>query len=98
MFLDIPELSGKRVGLLKEIVPGLSRIAIFGIPLLSRELLKVHQLPFVVRDVLADGLHLLAFIRIDACAEELIVGSSNGRRRAARRAIHLEVDCHLNSS
>jgi putative tryptophan/tyrosine transport system substrate-binding protein len=29
-FLDIPELSGKQVGLLKEIVPGLSRIAIFG--------------------------------------------------------------------
>jgi putative tryptophan/tyrosine transport system substrate-binding protein len=32
MFLDIPELSGKQVGLLKEIVPHLSRIAIFGIP------------------------------------------------------------------
>jgi putative tryptophan/tyrosine transport system substrate-binding protein len=32
MFLDIPELSGKQVGLLKEIVPGLSRIAIFGVP------------------------------------------------------------------
>ena len=32
MFLDIPELSGKQVGLLKEIVPGLSRMAIFGVP------------------------------------------------------------------
>jgi putative ABC transport system substrate-binding protein len=32
MFLDIPELSGKQVGLLKEIVPRLSRIAIFGVP------------------------------------------------------------------
>jgi putative ABC transport system substrate-binding protein len=32
MFLDIPELSGKQMGLLKEIVPRLSRIAIFGIP------------------------------------------------------------------
>jgi putative tryptophan/tyrosine transport system substrate-binding protein len=32
MFLDIPELSGKQLGLLKEIVPRLSRIAIFGIP------------------------------------------------------------------
>ena len=31
-FLDIPEMSGKQVGLLKEIVPRLSRIAIFGIP------------------------------------------------------------------
>jgi putative tryptophan/tyrosine transport system substrate-binding protein len=32
MFLDLPELSGKQIGLLKEIVPRLSRIAIFGIP------------------------------------------------------------------
>jgi len=32
MFLDLPELSGKQVGLLKEIVPRLSRIAILGIP------------------------------------------------------------------
>ncbi len=35
MFLDLPELSGKQVGLLKEIVPRLSRIAIFGIPSLN---------------------------------------------------------------
>jgi putative ABC transport system substrate-binding protein len=32
MFLDLPELSGKQIGLLKETVPGLSHIAIFGIP------------------------------------------------------------------
>ena len=32
MFLDLPELSGKQVGLLKEIVPRLSRLAVFGIP------------------------------------------------------------------
>jgi putative ABC transport system substrate-binding protein len=32
IFLDIPELSGKQLGLLKEIVPRLSRIAIFGVP------------------------------------------------------------------
>jgi putative ABC transport system substrate-binding protein len=31
-FLDLPELSGKQVGLLKEVVPRLSRIAILGIP------------------------------------------------------------------
>lgn len=35
MFLDLPELSGKQVGLLKEIAPRLSRIAIFGIPRLN---------------------------------------------------------------
>jgi hypothetical protein len=32
MVLDISELSGKQLGLLKEIVPRLSRIAIFGVP------------------------------------------------------------------
>jgi len=32
MFLDIPELSGKQLEVLKEIVPRLSRIAVFGIP------------------------------------------------------------------
>jgi putative ABC transport system substrate-binding protein len=32
MFLDLPDLSGKQVGLLKDIVPRLFRIAIFGIP------------------------------------------------------------------
>jgi ABC-type uncharacterized transport system substrate-binding protein len=32
MFLDLPELSGKLVGLLNDTVPGLSHVAIFGIP------------------------------------------------------------------
>jgi putative ABC transport system substrate-binding protein len=32
IFLDLPELSGKQIGLLKEIVPQLSHIAVFGIP------------------------------------------------------------------
>lgn len=32
MFLDLPEVSGKQVGLLKDTVPGLSHIAIFGTP------------------------------------------------------------------
>jgi len=35
MFLDLPELGGKQIGLLKEIVPRLSRIAIFGDPNLN---------------------------------------------------------------
>ncbi len=35
MFLDLPELSGKQVGLLKEIVPRLTHTAIFGIPSLN---------------------------------------------------------------
>jgi putative ABC transport system substrate-binding protein len=32
MFLDIPELSGKQLELLKEVIPRLSRIAIVGVP------------------------------------------------------------------
>jgi putative ABC transport system substrate-binding protein len=32
MFLDLPELGGKQVGLLREVVPRLSRIATFGDP------------------------------------------------------------------
>jgi len=43
MFLDLPELSGKQVGLLKEIVPGLSRIAIFGIPGLNAAQFEAAQ-------------------------------------------------------
>jgi putative ABC transport system substrate-binding protein len=35
MFLDLPELTGKQVALLKEIVPPLSRVAIFGVPSLN---------------------------------------------------------------
>jgi ABC-type uncharacterized transport system substrate-binding protein len=37
VFLDLPELSGKQIGLLKEIVPQLSHIAVFGIPGLNAE-------------------------------------------------------------
>ena len=43
-FLDIPELSGKHVGLLKEIVPRLSRIAIFGIPGLNTLQFKATEM------------------------------------------------------
>jgi putative ABC transport system substrate-binding protein len=32
LFLDTPELCGKQVGLLREVLPRLSRIAIFGVP------------------------------------------------------------------
>jgi putative ABC transport system substrate-binding protein len=35
MFLDLPELSAKHLGLLKEIIPRLARIAIFGVPILN---------------------------------------------------------------
>jgi putative tryptophan/tyrosine transport system substrate-binding protein len=43
MFLDIPELSGKQIGLLKEIIPRLSRIAIFGVPGLNAPQFKATE-------------------------------------------------------
>jgi putative ABC transport system substrate-binding protein len=43
MFLDIPELIGKQLGLLKEIVPHVSRIAIFGVPGLNTPQFKAAE-------------------------------------------------------
>jgi putative tryptophan/tyrosine transport system substrate-binding protein len=43
MFLDIPELSGKQVQLLKQIVPQLSRMAIFGVPGLNALQFKASE-------------------------------------------------------
>ena len=43
MFLDIPELCGKQMGLLKEIIPRLSRIAIFGVPGLNTSQFKAAE-------------------------------------------------------
>ena len=43
MFLDIPELAGKQVGLLREVLPRLSRIAIFGVPGLNAPQFKATE-------------------------------------------------------
>ena len=43
MFLDIPELIGKQLGLLNEIVPHVSRIAIFGVPGLNAPQFKATE-------------------------------------------------------
>ena len=43
MFLDIPELIGKQLGLLKEIVPHVSRIAIFGVSGLTTPQFKAAE-------------------------------------------------------
>ena len=43
IFLDIPELSGKQVGLLREVVPRVSRIAIFGVPGLNAPQFKATE-------------------------------------------------------
>jgi putative ABC transport system substrate-binding protein len=55
MFLDIPELSGKQLGLLKEIIPRLSHIAIFGVP-------GLNTLQFMATETAARALALEAEI------------------------------------
>jgi len=55
MFLDIPELSGKQLGLLKEVIPRLSRIAIIGVP-------GLNALQFTATDSTARALSLEAEI------------------------------------
>jgi putative ABC transport system substrate-binding protein len=55
MFLDIPELSGKQLGLLKEIVPRLSHIAIIGVP-------GLNALQFTATETAAGALALEAEI------------------------------------
>ena len=51
MFLELPELTGKQVGLLKEIIPRLSRTTIFGIP-------GVNTAPFSTTETAARALAL----------------------------------------
>jgi ABC-type uncharacterized transport system substrate-binding protein len=55
MFLDIPELSGKQLGLLKEIVPRLSRIAIIGVPGLNASQFAATETAVRAVGVEADG-------------------------------------------
>jgi putative ABC transport system substrate-binding protein len=84
MFLDIPELSGKQVGLLKEIVPRLSRIAIFGIPGLN-----VAQFPAAETAIRALGLEAEI---IEVRSEDDVEGAME-----AARAKHAEAGILLSS-
>jgi putative tryptophan/tyrosine transport system substrate-binding protein len=77
MFLDIPELSGKQVGLLKEIVPRLSRIAIFGIP-------GVNAAQFAATETAARALAL------EADVMEVRVADDFERALEAARTKHVE--------
>ena len=72
MFLDLPELSGKHIGLLKEIVPRLSRIAIFGIP-------GLNMAQFAATETVARALALEAEI-----LEVQVAGDFEGALEAAR--------------
>jgi len=84
MFLDIPELSGKQVGLLKEIVPRLSRIAIFGIP-------DVNALQFAATETAARALAVEAEMM-----EVRVVDDFEGALEVARTR-HVEAGILLSS-
>jgi putative ABC transport system substrate-binding protein len=84
MFLDIPELSGKQLGLLKEIFPRLSHIAMFGVP-------GLNALQFAATETAAQGLAIEA--------ETVEVQSSNDFEDAFETAItkHVEAGILLSS-
>jgi putative ABC transport system substrate-binding protein len=84
IFLDIPELSGKQLALLKEIVPRLSRIAIFGIP-------GLNTLQFEATETAARAIG--AEVEI---VELRVPDDLNGAMEAAR-ARHVEVGILLSS-
>jgi putative ABC transport system substrate-binding protein len=84
MFLDIPELSGKQLGLLKEIVPRLPRVAIFGIPALN-------ALQFAATETAARA------IGIEVEILELRVADDFRGAMEAARARHVEAGILLSS-
>ena len=84
MFLDIPELSGKQLVLLKEIVPRLSRIAIFGIP-------GLNALQFAATETAARAVGVEAEI-----LEVRVPDDLHGAMEAAR-ARHVEAGILLSS-
>ena len=84
MFLDIPELSGKQLGLLREIVPRLSRIAIFGVP-------GLNALQFAATETAARTFALEAEIL------EVRVPDDFERAFEAARAKHVEAGIVLSS-
>ena len=84
MFLDIPELSGKQVGLLKEIVPRLSRIAIFGV-------LGLNALQFTATETAARA------FAVEAEIMEMQVPDDFGGAMEAARARHVEAGILLSS-
>ena len=84
MFLDLPELSGKQIGLLKEIVPRLSRIAIFGIP-------SLNAAQFAATETVARALALEAEVM------EVRVADDFERALEAARIKHVDAGILLSS-
>jgi putative tryptophan/tyrosine transport system substrate-binding protein len=84
MYLDLPELGGKQIGLLKEIVPRLSRIAIVGIP-------DLNTAQFAATEAAARALALEAEIM------EVRVADDFERVLEAARTKHVEAGILLSS-
>ena len=84
MFLDLPELSGKQVGLLKEVVPRLSRIAIIGIP-------GLNAAQFAATETVARALALEAEVM------EVRVADDFERALEAATTMHAEAGILLSS-
>ena len=84
MFLDIPELSGKQLVLLKEIIPRLSRIAIFGVP-------DLNSLQFVATETAARA------VRVETEILEVRVPNDLRGAMEAARARHVEAGILLSS-
>ena len=84
IFLDIPELSGKQVELLKAIVPRLSRIAIFGDP-------SLNTLQFAATETAARAL------AVEAEMIEVRVGDDFEGALEAARTRHVEAGILLSS-
>jgi putative ABC transport system substrate-binding protein len=84
MFLDLPELGGKQLGLLKEIVPRLSRVAIFGIP-------DLNAAQFVATETAVRALGLEAEVMEVRVADDLEPALE------AARTKHVEVGILLSS-
>jgi putative ABC transport system substrate-binding protein len=84
MFLDIPELSGKLVGLLREIVPRLSRIAIFGVP-------GLNALQFTAAETAARA------FAVEAEIMEVRVPDDFGDAMEVARSRHVEAGILLSS-
>ncbi len=91
MFLDLPELSGKQVGLLREIVPRLSRIAIFGIP-------DLNAAQFAATETVVRALALESEIMEVRVAEDFGRALESARTRHIQAGILLSSPLAFNSS
>jgi putative tryptophan/tyrosine transport system substrate-binding protein len=84
IYLDLPELSGKQLDLLKQIFPGISRIAIFGVP-------HLNALQFAAAEAAARAL------AVEAGIVEVRGADDFGRALGAAAAKHLEAGVLLSS-